>query len=141
MSKYPKENELIFEKCTFIRYEYKRDISTRHASERFYIYVEEYGRPLEIDNIVFNKVNEDDLKKLSEDDSIIVSTREFKGNFDLYSMSADDIEILTYNDYLSSHNRNTKIGLIVLPILMAISGGMLIWGIFHYKRTGECLPI
>ena len=48
---YPEKNELRYEECTFIGYENVRDRGTR-----YYIFVNEYDEPLEIDNIVSSSV-------------------------------------------------------------------------------------
>ena len=136
----PNKEELIYEKVTYIRYEYIRK-GTKNVSERYYIFVNEYDKPLEIDNIVFDKVNRNALDNLISGDVLTVSIREYNDNYDLYSIAMNENYILSYEDYLTCHNRNNTLGLIIIPIVISIAIFILVFGIIRYKKTGECLPI
>lgn len=136
----PNKEELIYEKVTYIRYEYIRK-GTKSVSKRYYIFVNEYDKPLEIDNIVFDKVNRNALDNLISGDVLTVSIREYNDNYDLYSIAMNENYILSYEDYLTCHNRNNTLGLIFFPIVISIAIFILVFGIIRYKKTGECLPI
>lgn len=137
----PNKEELIYEKVTYIRYEYIRKGSLKNVSERYYIFVIEYDKPLELDNIVYDIVNRDALDNLISGDVLTVSIREYNGNYDLYSIAMNENYILSYEDYLTCHNKNNTIALIFIPILISIAGFILVFGIIRYKKTGECLLI
>lgn len=137
LDKYPSKDELKYEECTYIKYEY---VSSGNTEHQYYIYVEEYNAPLKIDNIVINKTNEELLFSLNSGETIIVSIED-DSEFYLFSISYNSKYILSYEDFLSEHDSNNVIGIIVTSIMASISLAFLIGGSIYYKKTGECLPI
>ena len=137
LDKYPSKDELKYEECTYIKYEY---VSSGNREHQYYIYVEEYNDPLKIDNIVINKTNEELLFSLNSGETIIVSIED-DSEFYLFSISYNSKYILSYEDFLSEHDSNNVIGIIVTSIMASISLAFLIGGSIYYKKTGECLPI
>jgi len=132
---YPKKELLTYERCVFIKYE--ENGFSRHP--RYYIYVEEYEKPLEIDNIVFSAADEELLDLINKGSQIRVSIREEKDNLSLYSVEYNGKYILTYDDYLFRHNQNNTIGIIVTLIIGCICVTLLIITIIYYKKTGKNL--
>ena len=137
LDKYPSKGELKYEECTYIKYEY---VSSGNREHQYYIYVEEYNDPLKIDNIVINKTNEELLFSLNSGETIIVSIED-DSEFYLFSIYYNSKYILSYEDFLSEHNSNNVVGIIVTSIMASISLAFLIGGSIYYKKTGECLPI
>ena len=135
---YPCEDELFYEDCTFIRYEYKTSSKSRY----YLIYVSEYEQPLRISSIASAKVNQNLLSAVSKGDSIRISV---DGPTEkqpyLYCISYRSNDILSYEDNLVSQRGNdqvrTWVG--VAFILLNVSG--LFLGIRHYVKTGKCPPI
>ena len=129
---YPEKNELRYEECTFIGYENVRDRGTR-----YYIFVNEYDEPLEIDNIVSSSVSESLLRDISSGDKITVSIDQ--SDKDLYSMYCGDINILSYDDYLSEHEPNNALGVVLLTLFSCLMLGLLVVEIIYYKKTGDII--
>ena len=132
---YPSPDELVYEECTFERYEIRK-----HKSGRSYlVYLEEYGDELEIDSIVSkpvsNKVNVELLDGLRAGDRVTVSHDE---DGDVYSMAYGDSYILSYEGFLSAHESNDRLGMIIMPILLCLSVGLLVGNCVFWKKTGEC---
>ena len=135
---YPSKDKLTYENCTFLRYELKRSVGVKSGTTaKYLVYVEEYNKPLEIDNIVIKKANKEALQSLEEKDVIQISRRDYN----LYSASVGDTYILRYEDYLYCHNTNNLIGYIVVSSLILICSGMLVADIIVYKKTGETMPL
>lgn len=133
---YPDVNSLVYEDCTFIKYEYIEYRYSKSSKMRYYnIYVEEYDKPLQVDNIVYKRINKDLLLQLNEGDTIKVSLLEEKEKFYLYSLSCGGVYILSYEDYLSEHESNDSIGSIVLPALLCMSFVGFIVGV---KKRMSC---
>ena len=138
--KYPNKEDLKYEECTFIKYEFIENRSVKSSSKHYNIYVEEYDKELRIDNIIYDDINKELLDKLKKGDKIIISVRENNEIYDIYSMSYKNNYILSYEAYLNGHYKNDKIGLIVIPIFIFITGGLLLFGIIYYKKTSKCFP-
>ena len=136
---YPSEDSLIYENCSFVKYEYILKRSTRSKSERYHIYVEEYDKPLEIDNIVFHMTNEDVLFHLEPGAQVAVSIRESKDKLTLYTIAYDGVNILSYDDYVKIHTRNNNTGIVVLSALFCVSLGLCFAEYIHIKRHGTGL--
>ena len=137
MEDYPNKEELVYEECTFISYEFKKS----SKSKRYYIYVEEYINPLEIDNIVYAKADKEVLSSIEPGDKIKISVRRFKDDLKLYSVSYKEKNVLSYEDFLARHESNDKLGFIILPILCFMSLSIVIVTIVYYKKTGHCIPL
>ena len=135
--KYPSADSLVYEECAFVRCEYK---STAKSS-RYYIYVEEYEKPLEIDNIVIGQIDREALLALEEGDTITISKYEGRKEYTLYSMSHGETDILSYENYLSKHTGNNTTGIVVCSILLCMTVGLCIGSVVLYRKTGECLLI
>lgn len=139
IKEYPNKDELKYKNYTFVNYEYVKRTGRYGSREKYYIYVKEYEKPLEIDNIVVKKTNLDVLKTIQPDDIIVVSIREYDDNLDIYSFEYNGDYVLTYEDYLSRHNSNNKTGIIVTSILSGVTLSLLIFGIIYYKKTGKLI--
>ena len=142
IEEYPSEDSLVYEECTFIKYEYK-EIKYRRTStmKYYYLYVEEYDEPFIIDNIVFSKTNEEALQNLMGGDKITVSLFEDKDKLYLYSASYKQSDILSYEAYFVEHESNDSIGVIVCSVLLCMSLALFIAEVYYYKKNGKCLPI
>lgn len=135
--KYPPADSLVYETCTVVEYELVSTAKSSHYS----IYVEEYEKPLEIDNIVMNVIDREALLELEAGDTIVVSHYEGKRSFNLYTLSHADKTILAYEDYLAEHEGNNTIGIWVTGVLSLSSIALLIANTIHYKKTGRPLPL
>lgn len=135
----PPENSLVYEECTFKKYECVDTRAGKSTSHRYYIYVKEYDKPLEIDNIVFDRTYESDLSELKSGDKLTVSISESNDRIELYSLSCDDGYILSYSNYLEAHKANERLGITTLPLFSLVCLVAFIKGISHYKKTGRCL--
>ena len=130
---YPSPDELVYEEVTFERYEIRK-----HKSGRSYlVYIEEYGDELEIDSIVaINKVDKEILDGLRAGDRVTVSHDE---DGDVYSMAYGDSYILSYEGFLSAHESNDRLGMIIMPILLCLSVGLLVGNCLLWKKTGKSI--
>jgi hypothetical protein len=137
IGKYPSADSLVYEECTFVRCEQKNTAK----SSLYYIYVEEYEKPMEIDNIVISQIDREALFTLEPGDKITVSKHDGQKECTLYSLSHGETDILSYQDYLSRHNNNNMTGIVVCSILLCMTVGLFIGSVIHYRKTGECLPI
>ena len=137
IGKYPSADSLVYEECTFVRCEQKNTAK----SSRYYIYAEEFEKPLEIDNIVLGQIDREALLALELGDKITVSKYDGKKEYTLYSLSHGETDILSYQDYLSRHNSNNTTGIVVCSILLCMTVGLFIGSVIHYRKTGKCLPI
>ena len=137
LGSYPPAESLELEECTVVEYEL---VSTAKSSY-YFIYVEEYEKPLEIDNIVMNVIDREALLELEAGDTILVSHYEGKRSFNLYTLSHADKTILAYEDYLAEHEGNNTIGIWVTGVLSLSSIALLIANTIHYKKTGRPLPL
>lgn len=119
---YPDKNSLAYEECTFIKCEYIEYFYSKHGKRKYYnVYVEEYDKPLQTDDLVYKRINKNALAELKGGDSVKVSLSEEKDFFEIYSMSCDGVSILSYEDYLAEHERNNRVGAVVLPALLFMS--------------------
>lgn len=134
IEKYPHKEELTYEECTYISYKF---MNGKH--KRYCIYVSEYEEPLVIDTVVYSKVNKEVLAALKSGDTIKVSIVKNKSNMNLYSMSCEGKEVLSYENYLKQHEQNNKLGLVLLPIISCLSLTGAIVAIVYYKKTGHCI--
>ncbi len=131
---YPSPEDIMYEECTFERYEIRK-----HKSGRSYlVYLEEYEEALKIDSIVSRHVNKGVLEDLQAGDGVTVSIDE-DGN--LYAMVHGDSYILSYEDFLSAHEINHRNGMIIAPILVCLSAALVIGNCVLWKKTGECFKI
>ena len=137
IGKYPSADSLVYEECTFVRCEQKNTAK----SSRYYIYAEEFEKPLEIDNIVIGQIDREALLALEEGDTITISKYEGRKEYTLYSMSHGETDILSYENYLSKHTGNNTTGIVVCSILLCMTVGLFIGAVIHYRKTGKCLPI
>ena len=119
--------------CTFSEYELKVYERRGSDSEVYYIYVQEYEKPLEIDQIVSDLVNRRVLNGLEKGDQITVL---FDKKRNLLSLAHQGEYVLTYEDYVAEHEKNTGLGVIVMLIMSCISWGLIIFLIVRYKKTG-----
>ena len=138
---YPNKSELIYENCTFIRYEYVKKYVSPGISEKYLIYVNEYETPLEIDNIVFNEINANVLNSIKSGDEIVVSIQYDHDKNNLYSMAYKEKNVLSYDDYLTRHTKNNRFGIVVTSIMIAITASLLVFGIIYYKKTGKTIML
>ncbi len=137
---YPSEDALVYEDCTFIRYEYKKEESSKGSVTKYYnIYVEEYDTPLEIDNIVYDNIDARVLHNLMAGDIVTVSIREFKDTRSLYALSFGEKCILSYDEYLDVHTSNSDIMIKLLIGLLILTSGWLIGEIIYFQRTGKAV--
>ena len=138
---YPTKESLVYEECTFIKYEYIVKENHNHSTTRYYnIYVEEYDKPLEIDNIIYDRIHQGLLSTLEKGDKITVSIKHHKNDMNLYEMSYGEKYILSYDDYLDAHKENDEIGFILAPVLICLISGLIIAEAVHYKLKGKPLP-
>ncbi len=135
--KYPSADSLVYENCTVVDYEL---VSTGRASW-YYIYVEEYEKPLEIGTIVMREIDRDALRWMNAGDTIVVSHYEGKRSLNLYALSHGDTVILSYEDYLTAHDGNDSVGVVITAVMALLQIGLLIANTVYYKRTGRCLPM
>lgn len=134
----PPAETLVYENCTFVKYEFEQKKGARGSVyNHYYIYVEEYEEPLEIDEMVFQSIKESELLSLRSGDKITVSISD---KAYLYSLFYGDDYIWSYEDYLIVHKDNDKVGFIVASMLSCLGFVPFIIGIIHYKKTGEILP-
>ena len=120
--------------CTFLTYEY--EVWERKGAdwESYEIYVQEYAKPLQIDNLVFDQVNRHVLNDLKQGDQITVLLDK-KQN--VISMEYQGRYVLTYEDYAAEHENNNTVGVIVTLILSCACWGVIIFLIVHYIKTGR----
>lgn len=135
IGKYPSADSLVYEECTFVRCEQKNTAK----SSRYYIYVEEYEKPMVIDNIVISQINREALLSLEVGDMITVCKYEGKKEYTLYSLSHGETGILLYEDYLLRHNKNNATGMVISSVFLSMVVGIFIWSVYYYKKTGKCL--
>jgi len=119
--------------CTFSEYELKVYEHRGSDSEVYYICVQEYEKPLEIDQIVSDLVNRRVLNGLEKGDQITVL---FDKKRNLSSLEHQGEYVLTYEEYVAEHERNDGVGVIVTLIMSSISWGLIIFLIVRYKKTG-----
>lgn len=134
---YPSEQELSYEDCTFLRYEYKQG-KNRYCL----IYVAEYEQPLKISGTAAAKVNKNLLSAVSRGDSIRVSVDgpEDKQPY-LFSVSYRTNDILSYEDWLASQRPDDQfrawVGIAFIPLGIFI----LFLVIREYITTGKLPPV
>ena len=137
---YPAKSDLVFEECTFIRYDYEKSENAKGSVTKYYnVYVEEYATPLEIDNIVYDDIDTRVLHKLKAGDIITVSIKEFKGAYSLYALYLGDECVLSYDEYLSVHKNNSDGTIKILIVLLVITSGWLLAEIIYFKEKGEAI--
>ena len=137
LGSYPPAESLELEECTVVEYE----LVTASRSSYYFIYVEEYEKPLEIGNVTKNVINREALMELEAGDTIVVSHYEGKRSFNLYFMAHGEKTILAYEDYLAEHEGNNTIGIWVTGVFSLSSIVLLIANTIHYKKTGRPLPL
>lgn len=137
---YPTKESLVYEECTFVKYDYVNKKGYRSHTQFYDIFVEEYAVPLRIDSIVYNKVYKSALSDLKKGDKVTVCIEFHEEDLNyLSSISCGDTTILSYEDYIEAHTENDKYGYIVCPILFSLGIGLFIAEVIHYKKTGKSL--
>ena len=116
--------------CTFLTYEHEVGADW----ESYEICVQEYAKPLQIDNIVFDQVNRRVLNDLKQGDQITLLLDK-KQN--VISMEYQGRYVLTYEDYVAEHENNNTVGVIVTLILSCACWGVIIFLIVHYIKNGR----
>lgn len=119
--------------CTFLEYEYQVIELKNGDVERYFVYVQEYEKPLKISQNAFDQVNRRVLNRLEEGDQITVL---FDKKRNLSSLEHQGEYVLTYEEYVAEHERNDGVGVIVTLIMSCISWGLIVFLIVHYKKTG-----
>ena len=137
LGSYPPAESLELEECTVVEYE----LITASKSSYYFIYVEEYEKPLEIGNVTKNVINREVLLELEAGDTIVVSYYEGKRSLNLYSLAHGEKTILAYEDYLAEHEGNNTVGIWVTGALSLASIALLIVNTLRYKKTGECISL
>lgn len=135
---YPSADALVYETCTFARYE---RVSRGRYGASYYIYVEEYGKPLEIDSISICGIDREALEAVKAGDSIVVSKEEGNGSFSLYALSHGDRDILAYEDFLAQQKRNDHVGAIGVGLFSLLPIGLLAANVILYRKTGRSFPL
>ena len=133
--RYPEAAELQYEACTYLSYEYK---SVGKSSYQYHIRVKEYDEPLVIDNIVQRAADGDLLASLRPGEPLQISLEDRK-DFRLYEISARGADILSYEDFLSRHRNNERVGIVFSALTAVISFSFLVTGIVYYIKTGNAL--
>lgn len=137
---YPSKDALVYEDCTFIRYEYKKEESSKGRVTKYYnIYVEEYDTPLEIDNIVYDNIDTRVLYKLKAGDIVTVSICESKDTRSLYAFSFGDDCILSYDEYLNVHTSNSDGMIKILIVLVVLTSGWMFAEIIYFRKKGKVI--
>ena len=138
VEQYPPADSLVYEACTFERYE---RISWGKYGDDHHLYVEEYEKPLEIDSITACAVNRNALQNIKVGDTIVVSKAEGKQSFTLYALSYGDTTIFAYEDFLATQNGNDTVGAVFTGIMSLLLVGLFIANVICYKKTGRPLPV
>ena len=138
VEQYPPADSLVYEACTFERYE---RISWGKYGDDHHLYVEEYEKPLEIDSITACAVNHNALQNIQVGDTIVVSKAEGKQSFTLYALSYGDTTIFAYEDFLATQNGNDTVGAVFTGIMSLLLVGLFIANVICYKKTGRPLPV
>ena len=138
VEKYPSADALVYETCTFARYE---RISWGKYGASYYIYVEEYGKPLEIDSISLRAIDREALEAVKAGDSIVVNKEEGNGSFSLYALSHGDRDILAYEDLLAQQKRDDNVGAIFVGLFSLLPIGLLAANVILYRKTGRSFPL
>ena len=138
VEKYPSADALVYETCTFARCE---RISRGRYGDNYYIYVEEYGKTLEIDSISLRAIDPEALEAVKAGDSIVVSKEEGKNSFPLYALSHGDRDILAYEDFLAQQKRNDNVGAVVVGLFSLLPIGLLAANVILYRKTGRSFPL
>lgn len=137
VEKFPSTDSLVYETCTFEKCE---RISSGKYADYYFIYVEEYDKPLKIDSIASRAIDPDALQKVRAGDVIVVSKDEGRRSFTLYSLSHGDATILAYEDFLETQDGNDSVGAAVMGVFSLLPIGLFIANVIHYRKTGRSLP-
>lgn len=135
---YPSADALVYETCTFARCE---RVSWGRYGASYYIYVEEYGKPLEIDSISLRAIDREALEAVKAGDSIVVSKEEGNGSFSLYALSHGDRDILAYEDLLAQQKRDDNVGAVFVGLFSLLPIGLLAANVILYRKTGRSFPL
>ncbi|MBR2987383.1 MAG: hypothetical protein IKC63_05135 [Clostridia bacterium] len=131
------ETSPVYENCTFLSYEHVRRVGGKTTNHYYYIYTEEYDKPLVIDNIAFRSAYAEALDSLRKGDVLTVSIDHDRERLDLFAIAYNETPIMTYEDYEEAHTDNRTLGYIILPILSGGSLFFLITGSIFYKKKGR----
>lgn len=134
---YPSSEELEYYDLTFKEYEYKTNL--RGRNHRYFISVSEFEEELIIDNIVISKVDKELLDVVEENDTVKVSYQVKKDKKYIYEIIYDNEYILSYQDYVSKHTSNNRIGMIGMSIISVLSFGTVIYEIIYFIRNKKII--
>lgn len=138
VEKYPSADALVYETCTFARCE---RVSWGKYGDNYYIYVEEYGKPLEIDSISLRAIDREALEAVKAGDSIVVTKEEGNGSFPLYALSHGNQDILAYEDFLAQQKRDDNVGAVLVGLFSLLPIGLLAANVILYRKTGRSFPL
>ena len=91
-----------------------------------------------IDNIVQRATDGNLPASLRPGESLQISLKDRK-DFRLYEISARGADILSYEDFLSRHRNNERVGIVFSALTAVISFSFLVTGIVYYIKTGNAL--
>ena len=121
--------ELLCRELTLTGYEedyyYKTGTSYR-------LYFEESDEPLVINNITSKKLDKKALTVLKEGQALKVYTPQDDPN-DICELSSDSVTLLHLSDYNKVNRSNQTIGMILCPIMIAFSLGLLLYSVCMLK--------
>ena len=133
VNSYPDKNELKYQKITYVNHEY---LSIGKGYYEYHIYVEEYDEPLKLDKFVEDKVDKELLETLKKGDIITVGFCDEK-DLDVFFMTYNYADILSYNDYLLEHKKNNNAGIVMFSFISFICMFYLIKTGIHYKKISK----
>ena len=123
--------DLTQEQLTFQRYEYVSE----YKSKRYEIYFTEYEKPFVVDTIADSKMDRDALKSLAPNTVVTVyydNTSYKDYDYEICHLTAEDLSVLTFDEFIKANKENQITGLIFLPIFV----GLLIYTAIYLKRVG-----
>lgn len=109
-------SDLIYAELTFDHSE-RRGVGK--SGYEYKIYFKEYAEPFQVNQITAKKLNEKELKNISECEVLRVyyqasSSRKYA--YEICEMHSNDVVLLTLNDYVTVNQNNQVIAMIVAPI-------------------------
>ena len=123
--------DLTQEQLTFQRYEYVNG----YKSKRYEIYFTEYEKPFVVDTIADSKMDRDALKSLAPNTAVTVyydNTSYKDYDYEICHLTAEDLSVLTFDEFIKANKENQITGFIFLPIVVGLSIYMAI----YFKRVG-----
>ena len=109
-------DDLLCADLTFDHYERR---SVGKSGHEYKIYFKEYAEPFQVNQITAKKLNEKEMKNISECEVLRVyyqasSSRKYA--YEICEMHSNDVVLLTLNDYVTVNQNNQVIAMIVAPI-------------------------